>query len=580
MNWNLSAATCVLETLHLGGMNVVVSSPGSRNTPLLLGARSLKGLTQEMVLDERSAGFFALGIARATRAPVGLICTSGSALAHYLPALIEASATQVPLIVLSADRPAHLHHGGAPQTIAQDNLFGSHVRWTATAEAPTFENAPRRWRTLALQALSKSMGGQPGPVHLNLCFDDPLWDGPAERVAPGEWVPPQTLLSPAGSQTLAAKLEGVEKGLIVCGPLSSDPHGERNGRFARAVTRLSDMLGWPILAEPASGLCYGPHDKANVIDSGDVILRSETFRKSSHPDFVLRVGRLPTSKALHTWLGEAAQDRCALIDPHGEWSDPFHGSHQLISAPVTPFLEELAGCLGRQGHERRWLEHWRQANLICSDLLNKAALKGHWEGGAAHRVVQSLAEGSALVVGNSMPIRDVESFGGMLQHSISFFASRGANGIDGTCSTAMGIAISRDTDTTLLCGDLTFLHDVGGLSALLDRNPPFRIVVVDNGGGGIFHFLPIAAHPDAFEPCYLTPPATDIASVCEGLGLPTTSIGSREALDAALAVPIEKTHVIHVSIDREANVQRHKDVFRECIEAMDGLLDMGGGLHD
>ena len=246
MSLNLSAATALLDTLALGGVAHAVVSPGSRNTPLILGIAAQPQMESHVVLDERSAGFFALGLARGTRSPVILACTSGSALAHYLPALIEASLSRVPLIVLSADRPGELQDAGAPQTIRQGGIFGEFVRWAGALDAPSTAEDIRRWRSLGIQALAHSLGAEPGPVHLNAPFREPLWspgDVASNRVPPGKWTPSPTLLSPAVAEEVAKEIDHAVRGVIVCGPQTHDPRSEKNGRYARALVKLGDALG-------------------------------------------------------------------------------------------------------------------------------------------------------------------------------------------------------------------------------------------------------------------------------------------------------------------------------------------------
>ena len=240
MNWNRPAAAALLSTLAGGGVRHFVGSPGSRNTPLVLAAGEESQIKRHMVLDERSAGFFALGLAKATREPVVLACTSGTALSHYFPAIIEASLSRIPLLILSADRPGRIQDAGAPQTIRQSNLFGEYTRWAASATAPACEEDARRWRTLGLQALSKALGGEPGPVHLNLPFDLPLWTPEACASIPpaGEWTHHRPRLAPDGAEAFAETIRSIRKGILLFGAQTNDPHEEYNGVLARAASRL------------------------------------------------------------------------------------------------------------------------------------------------------------------------------------------------------------------------------------------------------------------------------------------------------------------------------------------------------
>ncbi len=564
MNPNTRAATAFVQTLALGGVRHAVVSPGSRNTPLALAFAEESSIEVHPIVDERSAGFVALGLARATASPVALSCTSGSAAAHYLPAVIEANLGRIPLLILSADRPQELQDVGAPQTIRQRALFSEHVRWSGATDAPRAASCANAWRSRALQCLSESLGAEPGPVHLNLPFREPLWEEGEDGgtpLEPGRWTRPTALISPLIAEELADALKGRKKGVLVCGPDSGGPSGERNGRLARAVTGLASALGWPVLAEPASGLRFGRHDKGPLIVSGDALLRDATFAREHQPDFVLRFGALPTSKAVHRWLATAKE--YALVDPYGRWTDPFHSATRLISAPCAAFAEELQGRTKGVEAPPEWLASWKRADAACAATLESHAKEGFWEGSLARSLVHHLQDGEALHLSNSMPIRDIESFGGTLDIPVRVFCSRGANGIDGTVSTAAGEAMGWDKGpTTLLVGDVTFRHDLSGLACLTQRGISLRIVLVDNGGGGIFKFLPIAKHPEHFEELFTTPTGLSLPDVCASLGVSVRSVDTLSAFEEAMSQPYEGIHVIHATVRADENVRRHHDAWR------------------
>lgn len=549
---NLAAAAALVDGLAAAGVRDVVFSPGSRSTPLVLAADARGALRTWPVLDERVGGFFALGLARAAGRPVALVCTSGSAGAHYLPAALEADRSGVPLVLVTADRPPELHGCGANQTVDQRGLLGGVGRLARDLGAPDAA-ALDGWFAAGRQAAERAGDAPAGPAHLNVAFREPLW-------APGVVIPPPRAagrrlvgtpaVDPALVDALADRLGGARRGAIHCGAGAADGPG-----FAAAVTALARHLGWPILAEVASGLRVGHHDRHPVVAHADGLLGGPT----PPPEVVLRLGAVPPSRRIAAWLARA--EATVLVAPDGQRRDPEHRAETLIVAPTSPLLEALAGRLPATAG---WLDAWRAADDAAAALLAELAGEGGpagapadaaWEGAVARAVVAALPDGAALHLGNSLPVRDADAFAAARAGDMRVFVSRGVSGIDGALATAAGEAVGAGRPTWALVGDLTCLHDLGGLLHLGQLRPDLTVVVVDNGGGGIFGVLPIAQHQGAFERCFLTPQHFDLKALCAGCGVAYRRADDLAALRAALA-PAPGPRVIHVPVDRAASARR------------------------
>ena len=555
----------------------VVLSPGSRSTPLLLAFAATAGARLHVIVDERAAAFFALGLARASGQAVVLLCTSGSAGAHYLPALTEASQSGVALLVLTADRPAELHHCGAPQTLPQTHLFGTHVRWFADVGAPHPDISPRWLRRLCAQALDHAEGERPGPVHLNIPLREPFWaadadapavrytglNGPPARVVRG----PPTLAS-AQVDALTARVGQARRGLIVCGPRAP---GIDNPLLAAAVTALAQQLGWPVLTEPTSQLRCGAPTGSPIVSHYDALLRDHAFAQAAAPELVLRIGRAPTSKVLNLWLGQYAQDRTILIDPAGGWYDHTQAADTLLVAEPAALLRALLAALPSRRPHGSWQRTWLAADQVAAAVLTQAAEQGFWEGSVAHTVVTSLPAGAALHVASSMPIRDIDTFTPALAHPLTFFCNRGVNGIDGTLATALGAAHNRQAPTAVLLGDVAFLHDLGALHLAQQLSTRLTAVVVNNNGGGIFRFLPVAeATPHLLERYYLTPQQADIGALAQASGAHHTRVTSNLELQRALETSWSRPglQVIEAMVPGDNNVALHKAAWQAVASAL------------
>jgi 2-succinyl-5-enolpyruvyl-6-hydroxy-3-cyclohexene-1-carboxylate synthase len=574
-NANTALASAFVEELARGGLRHAVVSPGSRSTPLAVALWREPGIEVSVIVDERSAAFFALGAAQAIQAPVALLCTSGTAAANYHPAICEADESGIPLIALTADRPPELRGIGAGQTIDQVKLYGSAVRWfceVGTHEAD--DDGLLHYRSVACRALAAARSAsRPGPVHLNLSWREPLAPTPVtgavtatERLAlRGREGRPLTAVtsidlepSPFLLDEVAGHIGDAISGVIVAGR-QLDPE------LREPLAHLARASGFPILAEPTSQLRCGPHDRSRVITAYDLLLRDEHFARSVVPDLVLRFGEMPTSKPLRTWLAESGADQI-VVSPHGGWSEPTNRAAAILRADPTELAAGWATRLEKEARPapRRWLDAEGAAreaieSALSSEEISEPAL--HLALGKAHR------DGDLIYTASSMPIRDQETFLAPSDLDAIFLCNRGANGIDGLISSGIGAAHASGRPTTIITGDLGLLHDLGALAASRDVSTPVRIVVIDNDGGGIFSFLPQAdALADAeFEALLGTPRGVDVAKAADLFGLPHRRVASLAEVPDVLA---SGTGLIEVKVDRRANVERHRRASAAVSEAI------------
>ena len=572
----------LLTDLCRRGVTKVIIAPGSRHTPLVLGAHNLAlegHLELFDVLDERVAGFVGLGLARITGTPAVILTTSGSAGAHLLPAVIEAERSRVPMIVITADRPEDLHGVGAPQTIVQRELYGVHARASLEAKPLSDEgSAPE----LAARSMKAALGLEPGPVHLNIPFEKPLWE-PGSDVSPPESPlrpcpshAPSIALDEETLDTLATALGETERGLIFVGPgdpgHGNETYGARRDALALAARELSEVLGWPLVSDGGSAARLEGRD-GNLVTSLESLVRSGRL-DDVHPDLILRVGQIATSTSIQTWLGSRTS-RSIAVDPSGRRQDPAQVSEEPLSALPAQTLMELARRASVERTPGSWLKTWMTYERHARVALDGATDSDQaWSGAVVRAVLDRLPEGGLLHVASSLPIRDLDAFSGAPNRRIHVAANRGANGIDGLISTSLGEALAWSGPVVALIGDLAFAHDLGGLAAgrqLLERrsDASLTIVVIDNGGGAIFDRLPIAAHPTAHEPRFVTPQrlrATEVAAALqlETSSVPGTRVAVSKALDEILETPGLK--VLHARVDRHQDRQA-RDRAHEMVKA-------------
>ncbi len=540
------------------GMTDACTSPGSRNTPLILSLVRTPALRCFSHIDERSAGFFAVGAAKASGRPVAITCTSGSAVANFAPAVIEAHEAGVPLLVLTADRPPELRDVGAGQTIDQLKFYGDAVKWFVEAGVHEASPAHLRWiRQLACRAYWTALEGRPGPVHLNFPLREPLIlpeplpdDDPSGRPHGRPWVTRERVREAAA--TLGPELPA--RGVIVAGRY------ERDREFGQAVARFAARAGYPLLADPLSGARHGPAS----IPRYDLLLRDPRFTAGRVPELILRVGDLPTSKPLRTWLAGLPRTPQVAIDPEGAWQDPASVlSTSLAADPVAT----LTAAAPEQPLDPHWLAAWRAADDTASLAIEQRLASGLSEPAVAHALADWLPPEGTLFVASSMPIRDVELYSGSHELAPRVLSNRGANGIDGTVSSAYGAAATGDGPVVLLIGDVALAHDIGGLLAGRRLGLDLTVVLLNNDGGGIFHFLPVAGEEDAFEEHVATPHGLDFAHAARLYGCGFERPTDLDSLGAAIARSIHGggTTIIEVLTDRAENLALHRQIAEAVI---------------
>ncbi|HEV8625629.1 MAG TPA: 2-succinyl-5-enolpyruvyl-6-hydroxy-3-cyclohexene-1-carboxylic-acid synthase [Acidimicrobiia bacterium] len=585
-----ACARTLVDEFARAGLTDAVVAPGSRSAPLALALADDERIRLHVHLDERSGAFFALGVAKASGRPTLVLCTSGTAAAHFHPAVLEAEHSRVPLIVCTADRPAELRDTGAPQTTDQIHLYGSAVRFFADLPADGDPAARSAWRPIAARVWAEAAGPPAGPVHLNVAFREPLVPvGPEEAIAAAGMEPgradgrPWVLSHRAGPAALpaqeaaqsSARILAVERGLVVAG--WGSPAG---------AEEVAAFLRWPILADGISGLRRGAGGAAGgrsavpLVTTYEALLRVPAFAAAHRPDLVIRFGGPLTSKTAMGWLDASIPQ--ILVDPEGGWLDP-----QRTAAERVPALPDLgaAAVLEREPLPAvtDWCDTWLAAERTARQALD-TFLDGDdepFEGRVARDVAATCATSAldpALVVASSMPVRDLEAFAGQVPGRV--FANRGVNGIDGLVSTVLGIAAGRRVGSAEpggrpvvgLLGDLAFLHDAGGLLGAPGRGLDAVFVVVDNGGGGIFSFLPQAALPsERFELLFGTPPEADVVAVAQAYGVPAERVGRAAEVGPAVerGLDAKGARVIVVPTgDRTANVDRHRQAWAAVTEAV------------
>jgi 2-succinyl-5-enolpyruvyl-6-hydroxy-3-cyclohexene-1-carboxylate synthase len=570
------------------GMRAACTSPGSRSAPLALTLAREGRLRSYSHIDERCAGFFALGLAKASGLPVAVTCTSGTAAAELLPAAIEAREARVPLLLLTADRPPELRENGAGQAIDQLKLFGGAVKWFFEVGTHDADRERVRWmRALACRAYATALEGRPGAVHLNfalrepLVTDEPLAEDPTGRAGGAPYVRRAPLVSARGAsvaeEMLGEIVGAARRGVLVAGRDERRPAaGERS--LAEAAADFAEGAGWPLLADPLSGARRG----AAAVAHYDVLLRDAGFSASLAPDLILRTGDLPVSKPLRAWLAGLTDVPQVALDPEGAWQDPAAVLSDSLAVDPAGALDALAGRV--IAAEQEWLARWRSGDeLAAESILGVLGDSGLCEPAVASELGVLLPDTATLFVASSMPVRDVETFWPVRADPPRVLCNRGANGIDGTVSSAFGAAAAEDGPVVLLIGDVALAHDIGGLLAARRLGLKLTIVLLDNEGGGIFDFLPVAdaamarrpepsavQEQDIYTRHIATPTGLDFSAAASLYGLSHERAedvsGFRAALERALAR--ENSSIIEVRGDRVANVRLHRRVWSAVSSAL------------
>jgi 2-succinyl-5-enolpyruvyl-6-hydroxy-3-cyclohexene-1-carboxylate synthase len=583
-NRNTLWARTLVAELAAAGVTAVCLAPGSRSTPLTVAFDRHDEIRVLSHLDERAAAYFALGRAKRTGEVTPLVCTSGTAAVNFHPAVVEASQARVPMLLLTADRPPELRDSGANQTIDQEKLYGDSVRWYRDLPEPEPTNRKlRRLRTDAARALSTATGTPPGPVHLNVPFRKPLEpvhvegdvpddldslavdgrDGPFVSTAPG---------TPTVSETdlheLADALAAADRGLLVAGP-------EAPRLDTEAIAALAHATGFPVLADPLSGMRFGGHVRTVPVCGGyDAYLDPAVTADWPDPDVVVRVGASPTSKPLRKYLART-DARQLLVDPAGEWREAEFTASDLVVADPARFADDLSRLVrgGRSEASSAWRDRFETAEAVHWNAVADAESEGEpggefYEGAILADAADLAPEPATLVVSNSMPVRDLDRFAEPSTASRTVLANRGASGIDGVTSTALGAGSATSDHLTFVTGDLAYYHDMNGLLALGRSDVEATIVLINNDGGGIFHMLPIERFDPPFTGQFKTPHGLDFRPTEElydlGFARVETREGFREAYRESVTGP--GTQVIEVASDAESS-HRTREALQERVVA-------------
>ncbi|MBU7587570.1 MAG: 2-succinyl-5-enolpyruvyl-6-hydroxy-3-cyclohexene-1-carboxylic-acid synthase [Nostoc sp. TH1S01] len=555
-NVNQLWAFVLTETLKRLGLTCAVICPGSRSTPLTVAfAQQVPDIEAISILDERSAAFFALGVAKATGRAVALVCTSGTAGANFYPAVIEAKESRVPLLVLTTDRPPELRDCHSGQTIDQVKLYGSYPNWQSELALPAANMEMLAYlRQMAIYTWERTQTPTKGPVHLNIPFRDPLApvpDGTDFQFDPEEFFAAVTNTFPTPHSPLPTPpaWRNCDRGIIIAGVAQPQNPLE----YCRAIAKLSQTLQWPVIAEGLSPLRNYADLNPYLISTYDLILRNQQLAKQLAPEMVIQVGDMPTSKELRTWLN-ATQPRRWVIDPSDQNLDPLHGktTHLRISVDALD-----TGESDNQNSLSEYLQSWCVAEAKVRAAVDQTMTKMEdlFESKAAWLLSQTLPPGTPFFIANSMPVRDVEYFWRPNNLEVRTYFNRGANGIDGTLSTALGIA-HRQQSSVMLTGDLALLHDTNGF---LIRNKfvgHLTILLINNNGGGIFEMLPIAKFDPPFEEFFGTPQDIDFAQLCATYSVQHELITSWEDLRQQLnPLPIKGIRVLELQTNRKADAK-------------------------
>lgn len=569
-------AASFVDELAQNEVKHVVVSPGSRSTPLALLLVEHPDIEIHINVDERSAAFFALGLAKALKEPVGLLCTSGTAAANYYPAVIEAFYSRVPLIVLTADRPHELRDVGAPQAIDQIHLYGRHVKWFVEMALPESTDGMMRYaRTVGARAVATAAAEPAGPVHLNFPLREPLIPDldQAKEYRQNKRTPSVLIdsgersLSASQIEAVATTLSKAKQGIIICGEL---PHPE----MKEVIVALAKKLAFPVLADPLSQLRSGSHDKAVIIDAYDTFLRDETAKAAFRPEVILRFGSMPVSKPLLLFMKKQKQAITLVVDGGAGWREPAGLATNMIYSEEKDFCLRIAESI-TSSPDDEWLRLWQTVNGATKDALASVRDEAELSEGKLFALLADMMPlESTLFVGNSMPIRDLDTFFLNNGKGIQTIANRGANGIDGVVSTALGVS-TVSKNTVLAIGDLSFFHDMNGLLAAKLQKQNITILLVNNDGGGIFSFLPQANEREHFETLFGTPHGLDFSHTAQLYGGKYNKVQNWDEFEKVFteSFEIQGLKIIEVPTERESNLQKHRNLWSFVSQEIKMVLD-------
>ena len=545
---SFTAAWWVVDELVRSGVEHASVSPGSRSTPIALALWRHPQVRVHVHLDERASAFFALGVAKATGRPAAVACTSGTAVAELLPAVVEASMSRATLVLLTADRPPELRGVGANQTIEQPGIFGVYVR--AGVDAPVPDEAPDEdpWREIVRGLVRAALGPPPGPVHLNLPFREPLTPGEISLPAsPLSSTDHAIVSAPPDREVddLGAAISSTPRGLILAGSMRESP---------APLVELSHRSGWPLLAEPTSG-----HRVPGALEAGQSLVADDAFADAHVPETIVQFGAAPTSRAGLELVRRA--DRLLVVDPDHLVADPHRRAAASYRAAAAALATELIAALEPRPAST-WSRSWLEADQVARAVVDAELGRDEepFEGRVARDLAAALPDGATLVVGSSSPVRDLDAYMAP-RHGLTVLGNRGASGIDGFVSTALGVASAGRGATAALSGDLTFLHDAGSLLWSATRGHDAVFVVLNNAGGALFSSLSQRVLPE-LEQLFVTPHGLDLAAVSRAAGAEHTVIRSASELVPAITDAAGRggVRVIEVALDPDRNLRRRAEV--------------------
>ncbi|MDD1413643.1 2-succinyl-5-enolpyruvyl-6-hydroxy-3-cyclohexene-1-carboxylic-acid synthase [Dolichospermum sp. ST_con] len=555
-NLNQVWSYVLTETLKRLGLNCAVICPGSRSTALTLAfVEQIPDIEAIPILDERSAAFFALGQAKATGKPVVLVCTSGTAGANFYPAVIEARESRVPLLILTTDRPAELRDCHSGQTIDQVKLYGNYPNWQGELATPSLDMGMLGYlRQTVIHAWERCQFPNFGAVHLNIPFRDPLApipDGTNFTLDVEDFFS-GIVSTPLPITHYPLTITPCQKGIIIAGVAQpQDPEG-----YCRAIANLSQSLQWPVLAEGLSPVRNYSHLNTCIISTYDIILRNQQFAQELTPEIVIQIGEMPTSKGLRNWLITTNPQRL-IIDKCDQNLDPLHGKTTHLRMSVTEIGKLDLGELPKNEYLQKWCTAEKKVRKNIDNDFDK--MDELIESKAAWLISQILPPTTSLFIANSMPVRDVEFFWKPNHLKIKPYFNRGANGIDGTLSTALGIAHNQQS-SVMLTGDLSLLHDTNGFLISNKFIGHLTIILINNNGGGIFEMLPIAKFNPPFEEFFATPQNIDFSQLCATYNVEYNLINAWEELQNQLrSLPKTGIRVLEVKTNRNRDATWRKE---------------------
>ena len=576
-NLNILWSTLVVHEFVRNGVDYFCISPGSRSTPLTVAVARHPDAHQRIFYDERGAAFHALGYARATGKPAVLISTSGTAVANYLPAVVEAATDQLPMLLITADRPPELRDTAANQTIYQPYIFGHYVRWFFDMPVPDAQISPRMVLTTINQAIYRAQRSPAGPVHLNFMFREPL--EPVEQKVPPDYFEqsqallqskhpwtrydlPQTTLSDEIVQALKTQLNRTRKGLVVVGQLSRPAE-------IQAALQLTDWLRWPVFADITSGLRLRSHPR--ILNHLELLLSSPKFQQFARPELVLHLGGRLTSKRFWQWMEAFPPEKYIMLKSHPLRFDPAHRVSWHLEADLPVVVPQL--CTGEPIHaDSSWQHLLSQANSAVAQTIARELTGTELNEPAVARILsQRIPEEHGLFLASSLPVREMDWFAASEKQSVAVAANRGASGIDGTLASASGFACGLQRPVTVLIGDLAFLHDMNSLHLLAENSTPVVVILINNHGGGIFQFLPIAQYTDVFERYFATPHPYQFAEIARQFDIPHHIVRTQRDFSRLLANIYRNPHTTILEVVSERK-ETHR-IYQQIISQIGRIVE-------